>query len=134
MYDFGEGKWFIEGDAIQDYHYNFPGEYTITFVVVQDNGVREKSSRKIVLKDIPKRILLNTSVSSGIVGKSIDFDTNGTVGQIETYNWDFWDGSTSAEAAPTHTYLEQGKYKIKITVTYADRTVRSTNKEITITD
>lgn len=89
MYDFGEGKGFIEGDAIQDYRYNFPGEYTITFIVVRDDGTKEQAIRKIILKDSPKRIAINTSVSSGRVGKSIDFDTNGTIGQIETYHWDF---------------------------------------------
>lgn len=134
MYDFGEGKWPIEGDAIQDYRYNFPGEYTITFTVVRDDGVKEFSTRKIVIKDAPKQIAVNMSVSSGIVGKPIDFDTNGTVGQIETYSWDFWDGTTSEESNPTHTYQEKGKYIVKITVTYTDRTVRSTDREITVVE
>lgn len=132
MYDFGEGKWSIEGDAIQDYRYALPGEYIITFTVVRDDGTKESSTRKIVLKDAPKRIVINTSVSSGIVGKPIDFDTNGTVGQIEAYSWDFWDGNTSGVPNPTHTYLEKGKYTVKITVTYSDRTVRSTDREIII--
>lgn len=134
MYDFGEGKWFIEGDAIQDYHYNFPWEYTITFVAVRDDGIKSQSLRKIVLKDTPKRILLNTSVSSGIVGKPIDFDTNGTIGQIGSYSWDFWDGNISSESSPTHTYLKWGRYTVKITVVYADNTEWSTHKEILIVD
>ncbi len=78
--------------------------------------------------------MVNTSVSSGIVGKPIDFDTNGTIGQIETYQWDFGDGTTSQEANPTHTYAEKGKYTIKITVTYADRTVRSTDRELMVSE
>ncbi len=74
---------------MQNYRYLFPGEYTITFTVVRDDGTKEQSSRKIVLKDAPKRIVVNTSVSSGIAGKPIDFDTIGTVGQVESYSWDF---------------------------------------------
>ncbi len=89
MYDFGEGKGVIEGDAIQDYSYTLPGEYVITFTVVRDDGLKASSSRKIILKAIPKNIKINTSVSSGIVGKPIDFDTNGTIGQIDAYHWDF---------------------------------------------
>ncbi|MDP2104049.1 MAG: PKD domain-containing protein, partial [Candidatus Gracilibacteria bacterium] len=61
MYDFGEGRGPVEGDAIQDYRYNFPGEYTITFTVVKSDGTREQTSRKIVLKDVPKQIVINTS-------------------------------------------------------------------------
>lgn len=106
----------------------------ITLTVVRDDGTKEQFSRKIVLKDIPKRIIVNTSVSSGIVGKPIDFDTNGTIGQIETYHWDFGDGSTSQEPAPSHIYSEKGKYTVKITVTYTDRTVRSTDREVTVVE
>lgn len=132
IYDFGEGRGPVEGDAVQDYRYNFSGEYTITLTVVRDDGTKELFSRKIVLKDIPKRIVINTSVSSGIAGKPIDFDTNGTIGQIEAYHWDFGDGNTSDEPAPTHVYSQKGKYTVKIMVTYADRTVRSTDREVTI--
>lgn len=89
IYDFGEGKGIIEGDAVQDYSYTFPGEYLITLTVVRDDGIKEQSSRKIILKAISKNIIINTSVSSGMVGKSIDFDTKGTIGQIESYHWDF---------------------------------------------
>ena len=134
MYDFGEGRGPVEGDAIQDYRYMTPGEYTLTFTVVRDDGTKEQSSRKIVIKDAPKRIVVNTSVSSGIVGKPIDFDTIGTVGQIETYHWDFGDGTTSDEATPTHVYATSGKFTVKITVTYTDRTVRSTDRDITVTE
>lgn len=134
MYDFGEGRGPIEWDAIQDYRYIFPGEYTITFIVVRDDGTKEQSSRKIILKDIPKRVVINTSVSSGKVGKPIDFDTNGSVGQIEYYSWDFWDGTSSQEPAPIHTYLKEGKFTVKVTATYTDRTMRSTDKEISVTE
>jgi microbial collagenase len=125
MYDFGEGKWPIEGDAIQDYRYNFSGEYVITFIVVRDDGTKQQSSRKIILKDAPKRIVINTS---------IDFDTNGTIGQIETYSWDFWDGNTSGDSNPSHSYQAKGKYTLKVTVTYADKTVKSTDREIIVNE
>ena len=48
--------------------------------------------------------LFNTSVYSGMIGKPIDFDTKGTTGQIESYEWDFGDGNTSTDAMPTHVY------------------------------
>ncbi|NDK19806.1 PKD domain-containing protein [Candidatus Gracilibacteria bacterium] len=134
IYDFGEGKGAIEGDAIQNYQYNFPGTYIITFTTIRDDGIKESTSRKIVLKDTPKRIVLNTSVSSGMVGKPIDFDINGTVGQIDSYNWEFGDGNTSMEANPTHTYLSSGKFVIKINIIYADGTMKSADKEIVIVE
>lgn len=134
MYDFGEGKEAVEGDAIQDYSYRLPGEYIITFTAVRDDGVKASSSRKIILKAIPKNIKINTSVSSGIVWKPIDFDTNGTIGQIDTYHWDFGDWEISNQANPIHAYAKAGKYMIKISVTYTDRTIKSTDKEIIISE
>ncbi|EKD29456.1 MAG: PKD protein, partial [uncultured bacterium (gcode 4)] len=132
MYDFGEGRWPVEGDAIQDYRYNFPGEYTITFTVVKSDGTREQTSRKIVLKDVPKQIVINTSLSTATAGKPIDFDTIGTIWQIESYKWSFGDGTTSTEPNPSHTYETVGKYTVKLSVVYTDRTIRSTTKDVVV--
>lgn len=73
---------------------------------MRDDGTKEQSTKDNTERNVPKRIVVNTSVSSGTVGKPIDFDTNGTIGQIETYQWDFGDGTTS-QTNPTHTYLEK---------------------------
>lgn len=135
MYDFGEGRWPVEGDAIQDYQYSFPGEYTITFTVVKSDGTREQTFKKIVLKDVPKHVVINASISSPVVWRPMDFDTIGTVGQIESYKWDFGDGSpASTEPNPTHTYETAGNYTVKLSVIYADRTVRSAEKDVTVKD
>jgi len=133
MYDFWEGRWPVEGDAIQDYQYSFPGEYTITFTVVKSDGTKEQTSRKIVLKDIPKHVVINTSISSPTVWMPMDFDTIGTVWQIESYKWDFGDGlPSSTEPNPTHTYETAGKYTVKLSVIYADRTIRSAEKDVIV--
>ena len=40
------------------------------------------------------------------------------------YAWDFGDGSTSTEAAPSHTYASAGYYSVSLTVTDADDETR----------
>lgn len=132
MYDFWEGRWPIEGDAIQDYRYSFPGEYTITFTVVKSDGTREQTFKKIVLKDVPKRVVINMSISSPTAWNPLDFDTVGTIWQIESYKWDFGDWSVSTEPNPTHIYETAGKYTVKLSVVYADRTVRSSEKDVVV--
>lgn len=69
IYDFGlPGRTPAEGDAIQTIRYENPGEYSISLTVVKDDGSKDTATRKIVIKDIPKSLKVNTSVSSGIVG------------------------------------------------------------------
>lgn len=69
IYDFGlPGRTPAEGDAIQTIRYENPGEYSISLTVVKDDGSKDTATRKIVIKDIPKSLKVNTSVSSGVVG------------------------------------------------------------------
>lgn len=44
---------------------------------------------------------------------TIQFENNSE--QAETYLWDFGDGSTSAEAAPSHRYRQSGIYEVQLT-------------------
>jgi len=37
-----------------------------------------------------------------------------------SWQWDFGDGATSAEANPEHTYAERGHYQVTLTVTDDD--------------
>jgi PKD repeat protein len=55
------------------------------------------------------------------VGTSIQFINNSQKGSenIVSYLWDFGDGTTSNEYAPSHTYTKYGKYDVSLTVTDA---------------
>jgi len=50
---------------------------------------------------------------------------------VETYFWDFKDGTTSTEADPTHTFTVVGSYLVELTVTDIDG--NSSTNSITIT-
>lgn len=133
VYDFGLGRAPAEGDAVQTIRYDNPGEYAVSLTVVKDDGSKDTVTRKIVIKDVPKTLKINSSVSSGIVGSGIDFDVSGSSGQIETYSWDFGDGTVpSAEPMPTHAFESPGTFTVKLQVRYADATVKSVEKEIEI--
>jgi len=41
---------------------------------------------------------------------------NFSTGHVVRYLWDFGDGGTSLEKSPTHTYLTEGKYTVKLNV------------------
>ena len=64
IYDFGEGKAISEGPAITQYRYTIPGTYTIKLTVQKDDGTKASTSRSIVVKALPKKVDIKTSVSS----------------------------------------------------------------------
>ncbi|MEC9475411.1 MAG: HYR domain-containing protein [Planctomycetota bacterium] len=43
--------------------------------------------------------------------------TDTSTGDIDSYLWDFGDGTTSTEQDPSHTYTESGEYAVSLTVT-----------------
>lgn len=131
-YDFGEWKSPVEWDAKQDYKYNFPWEYVITFTVTKEDWTKSEIKKKIILKTQQKDVVINTSVSTWLVEKNIDFDATGSNWQISSYEWDFGDWEKSYEPTPTHAYKEVWTYKIKLTVTYADWIVKNGTRDINI--
>ncbi|WMS89119.1 PKD domain-containing protein [Pleionea litopenaei] len=53
-------------------------------------------------------------------------------GSIDSYAWDFGDGSSSALASPSHTYSSAGTYNVSLTVTDNDGLTGSINKSVTV--
>lgn len=135
IYDFGEGKTPSEGEAVKIYRYAIPGEYTVKMTAVKNDGTKESVSRKLIIKEIPRKLELSSSVSQGIAGKTVEFMTAGTVGQIESYAWDFGDGTTPVqEANPTHAFEKAGNYTVKLSATYADGTIRNAELDFVVTE
>ena len=56
----------------------------------------------------------------GSVGTEIQFDGSNSIAvdnEIVSYEWDFGDGTTGEGMNPSHTYVKQGIYSVKLTVT-----------------
>ena len=53
-------------------------------------------------------------------------------GEIVRWEWDFGDGTTSAERNPTHRYARDGVYTVNLTVTDDEGATASIAKEITV--
>lgn len=108
--------WTIEGgtpssstDQNPSVQFFSAGTYTVTLEVSNTAG-SDTHSETITILDSPNPFF-NTSVSGFSVTIS-DFST-----YTDTYMYDFGDGTTSTEEAPTHVYTQDGTYTITLTAT-----------------
>ena len=93
--------------------YDTPGTYTVGLNAA--NGVGSDNITLVayvVIEAAPTaEFFINQDTTS------IDFLNTSVGGSNATYTWDFGDGNTSTEIAPTHNYAGNGAYPVVLTVT-----------------
>jgi gliding motility-associated-like protein len=72
-----------------------------------------------------------TDYSIWAINDMISF-TNTSSGDAQSFLWDFGDGNTSVDVNPTHTYVSEGTYEIRLTVTYPYGCVYTTQYTIKV--
>lgn len=97
------------------------GRYDVTLYVETDNGCSASLSEVdfIIAEDQVAPSFLPTSTALTCEPTfTVDFSntTPGTGGGNYNFFWDFGDGNTSNEVAPTHTYTTSGDFTVELTL------------------
>ena len=79
----------------------------VTVVTLSGSGCAEEEASVADFSATP---------TSGTAPLTVSF-TDKSTGDIDTWQWDFGDGTTSTEQNPTHSYATAGDYAVKLTVT-----------------
>ncbi len=83
-------------------------------------GAENIKSQYIVLLDLyPLLAKFDSDVTKGVLPLTVNF-SDSSQGKIESWAWDFGDGSTSLEQNPSHTYKNAGSYTVSLTVSGPD--------------
>lgn len=94
------------------------GDYNVTLVVTNRFGCTDTLRKQMFVQIHKPVIAFPTLPQNGCVPYNAAFSAAvTTLDNITSYAWSFGDGSTSAAAAPTHTYPNQGNYTVSLTVT-----------------
>ena len=122
-WDFGDGN---TGTGASVFHnYVFPAIYTVT-MTAQGAGGTERVTQDITV--LQTTGLVEAGFVAGVAdpsrGQRISF-TNTSHEDFQTFFWDFGDGNTSNQPAPTHSYNRSGDYTVVLTATMADGTTDS---------
>ncbi len=110
-WDFGDGTTSKEQNP--SHTYPEKGKYTVSLVVLNEAGSDNTTLAISVLE--PPIASFSASETKVTSGSSIQF-TDESSGDIDSWSWDFGDGTTSAEPNPSHIYEDRGTYTVSLTV------------------
>ncbi|WP_054864920.1 PKD domain-containing protein [Methanosarcina barkeri] len=123
---FGDGsKSFLQNPT---HKYSKAGVYTVSLTVKNAKGsntVTKTDYIKVVTKPVAA---FSASPTSGKTPLTVEF-TDGSTGIPTKWKWSFGDGTISREQNPEHQYLQEGKYKVTLTVSNVAgcNTIKKTN-------
>lgn len=88
------------------------------------------------LFNLPPTVVLTADVDRGVTPLTVHMNSSGSTddGVIIGRNWDFGDGTSSAEISPTHIYEATGTYTVTLTLTDDEGAQSSKTTEIIVTE
>jgi PKD repeat protein len=116
-WDFGDGN--ISGSQNPLHTYNGPGNFNVSLRITNSFGCTKTITK-------PQYIQVGTGAHAAFTNDTpssckspvlVTFKNKSTGTGILNYLWDFGDGTTSTLANPTHNYLSNGAYTVRLVVT-----------------
>lgn len=133
FWDFGDGTFSNQSNPSKVYQN--AGTYNISLLVTNAGGCTHLSSlpNAITVTPRPNPNFIATPTQSCNVNQAFQF--NPVVTNAASYLWDFGDGTTSTQAAPSKVYGASGTYTVKLRITNQqgciDSLIRTNYIEIT---
>jgi len=123
-WDFGDGSPIVSGNPVS-HTYTGNGYYTVRLYDTVAGTCSYTVNTSIFVSSIPFNCdSLHAEFSSTVSANTAYFNNTSTVGGpnfgMNTYSWNFGDGSTATTYAPTHTYAATGTYPVRLVMTMID--------------
>lgn len=108
-WDFGDGTTSTEESP--EHIYASEGEYIVNFQIAMAGCLVEKIDT-ITVNPGP---LVDFNYSDDCFGQIINFQNLSTGYFLQSFQWDFGDGTNSTQTSPNHSYDSAGTYKVQLT-------------------
>ncbi len=98
------------------HNYAAGGTYTVTLIVIGDNGCRDTVTKSVAMAVYPNAFfsLINSCANQHAVFTDLSTLTGGA---ISAWHWYFGDGASSLLQNPTHVYTTSGNYTVSLVAT-----------------
>ncbi|MCL3839199.1 PKD domain-containing protein, partial [Aeromicrobium duanguangcaii] len=130
-WDFGDGA--TSTSAKPSHTYASVGEYDVTLKVTDAGGLTDQVTRRIAVVGPNAQPQAAFTVSKQ--DRKVTTDASASVdpdGTIESYVWDFGDGSNGTGQSAEHTYSRDGEFDITLTVTDNRGATSQTVRRVTV--
>ena len=135
VWDFGDGTFSTVRNPVHTYSY-LKSPYTVKLIATGEFGCTDTAviTNYIIVSAPPKA---NFDVLPDTLIKIPDYTfrfNNTSSGNPVKYKWDFGDGRTADTRNASHTYLDSGIFKVRLTVTNAENCVDVFTRTVQITN
>jgi PKD repeat protein len=128
---FGDGAFSTEKAPTHKYITN--GTYKVHLLVSDGNSADTKEEELVISNITIEDIVFEPSFEIALNDLDISITNTSTVkGTDVSYLWDFGDGTTSTETSPSHTYVAEGLYQIKLEIKTQVGQSKTVSKQIKI--
>ena len=117
LWDFGDGS---PVSSVQNpgHIYSNPGTYSVSLVPISNNGCFDTIIKNVIVHPLPLVQFSTTNVCDGTVTLFNDSSTIMITDTIQSYLWDFGDGSPqNNNQNSTHLYANESTYNVELSVT-----------------
>lgn len=137
IWSFGDGSSGASGKTTT-HTFSQVGTFTVTLTVTDNLGAQSSNQQVVRVSgsdaNSPPVAVFSTSTTTGEAPLSVTFDASGSSddGTIQSYAWNFGDGSSGAGVSTAHTF-QTGTFTVTLTVTDNEGATAQQTSTITVT-
>jgi PKD repeat protein len=124
VWDFGDGSPTVKTTSPQTSHDypNAPTMWLVTLTIQDSASMTSTVSQWVLFYTVPR---FNFQPLDPSVSQQVTFNGSSSISYqgtnpIKSYNWDFGDGTGGAGVVVSHTYTNQGLYRVSLTLSTPD--------------